>query len=143
MDNKHLAMWNWLYQNKNISDLFFNFSTDKNGATVIATGSGDTVVKQYMGNSSLRNYDFSIIQFKPVNSEIPNNSENATIMFDVEAVMDWIKKQNEDRNFPEFPSNCMIQKIEVLNNMPSVAGQDQAGAKYMFQCRVVYTQIGD
>ena len=76
MDNKHLAMWNWLYQNENISDLFFNFSTDKNGATVIATGSGDTVVKQYMGNSSLRNYDFSIIQFKPVNAEIPNNSEN-------------------------------------------------------------------
>jgi len=89
-------MWNWLYQNQNISDLFFNFSTDKNGATVLATGSGDSVVKQYIGNSSLRNYDFSIIQFKPVNSEVPNNSENATIIFDVESVMSWVKKQNEE-----------------------------------------------
>ena len=57
-----------------------------------------------------------------------------------QALMDWIEEQNRKENFPEFPENCQIKKIETLQNMPNLSGinGEQSLARYMIQGRVLY-----
>lgn len=142
MTNKHQAVWDWMYQCPAISDLYFNSGVARNGDTILATSAAEKAKKVYVGGSSLRQYDFTVVQFKTVNADVPNNPENVQVMVDVEQVMNWILAQNEQRNFPAFPENCTIQRIETLANMPTVAGQDATGAKFMFSARIVYLQQG-
>ena len=54
----------------------------------------------------------------------------------------WIEGQNQQKIYPDFGNNCRIEKIEVLQNMPNLAGINaKAGlAKYMIQGRVVYME---
>ena len=79
------------------------------------------------------------MQYIPVNMDVPNNEENADAMYSVEQFMDWVKSQNAQQSFPVF-EGCEVQRVEVLNNMPVVTGQDDEVAKYMFQCRVTYLE---
>ena len=65
---------------------------------------------------------------------------NLTAMNFAQAFMDWLEEQNKKRNYPEFPNNCQMKKIENLQNMPNLAGVNakEGLAWYMLQCRVVY-----
>ena len=139
MTNKHEAMVDYMTQCAEVKDLFFNFSTSENGDTVIAPIASDYVVQEYIDKSALKWYDFSIIQFQPLSTE-PNDDTNTTVIFDVEAVMQWIIDQEDAENYPDFGDKCEIQEISVLQDIPTVAGQDQSGAKYMFSCRVEYIE---
>ena len=140
MDNKHEAVWDWLYTCTEILNLFFNFGEAANGNTIAGTTVSDRAIKQYVDGTAVKQYDFAVTQFKPVNSQTPNNDENAQTLFDVEDVMRWVDTQNEARNYPDFPEGCQITKIENLYNMPAVAGQDELGAKYMFMVRINYIE---
>ena len=139
IDNKHDAVWNWLYQNEQIKRLYFNFSDTETGNTVIATDGGNNKLKEYTDGSILRAYDFALIQYLPLNTVDVNSNENAEVMFDAEQLMEWIDEQNEKRNFPIF-KGCTVTKVENLQNMPNVAGMDDTRAKYLFSCRITYLQ---
>lgn len=139
-DNKHQAVWDWLYSCPAVKDLFFNFGVAQNDNTIVGTQAAESIIKTYLGGATVREYDFAIIQFKPANTETPNSAENAEILFDTEAVMRWVDEQAKQRNFPAFPANCEIQSIKNLHNMPFVAGQDETGAKYMFTVRITYLE---
>jgi hypothetical protein len=137
-DDKHTAMWNWLYQCPELSDLFFTFSQNKNGSAVLVPMAKEKAVKTFLDGSTINHYDFMLVLYKEINADTPNNTENVDVMVDVEKCMDWIETQNKDRNFPLFPTGCTVQRVENIQNMPTVAGQDESGAKYMFACRVIY-----
>lgn len=139
-DNKHKAIWDWLFANDEISALFFNFSTTEENDTTIAPIVSEKKIKEYIDGSALCCYDFAIIQYRTFNSEVPNVTENTETIFDVEKVMTWIEKQNKIRNFPKFPNGCIVTKVENLQDMPEVAGINDTQAKYMFSCRVSYIQ---
>ena len=76
-DNKHDAVMQWLYRNEDIKRLFFNFADTQNGNVVIGTGTGNYKLKEYADGSMLRAYDFSMIQYLPLNTFDVNSSENA------------------------------------------------------------------
>jgi len=137
--NKHDAMFTYMQGCPQISDLFFNFSTSENGNTVIATTSNEFEVESYIDKSALKWYDFAVIQFRPLSID-PNDDTNADILFDVEQVMEWVEAQEDAENYPDFGDKCDVQEISVLQDVPTVAGQDQTGAKYMFSCRVEYLE---
>lgn len=67
--------------------------------------------------------------------------KNAEQAQTVQSFMDWIDEQNRARKFPFF-EGCDVLSIENLQNMPNLAGVNEAGtvAKYMFQVRVRYYQ---
>ncbi len=139
-DNKHQAVWDWLYRNEEISALFFNFSTSEENDTVIAPIVSDNVIRKYVDGTAVKQYDFAVIQYQRYNSEIPNVTENAEIIFDVEQVMEWIDERNRERDFPKFPDGCVITKVENLQDMPEVTEVSETGAKYMFSVRISYIQ---
>ena len=138
-DNKHDALMEWLFSNESIRRLYFNFSDTQNGNVVVATNSGNYVMKRFVDGSSIRAYDFAMIQYKPLNTVDVNSNENAEIMFDAEQLMDWIDEQEKNRTYPHF-QGCTVMKVENLQNMPSVAGMNDTEAKYLFSCRITYLQ---
>ncbi len=138
-DNKHLAVWEWLMQNEDIKRLYFNFSDTQNGNITIATSPANAALKKYVNGDKLKAYDFSLIQYKPLNTVDVNSEENAEIMFDAEQLMDWIDEQERRKNYPYF-RGCAVQKVESLPNMPSIAGMNDQIAKYLFSCRITYLE---
>ena len=57
--------------------------------------------------------------------------------------MEWLEEQDSQKNYPAFPDNCKIEKMEVLQNMPNLAGVNtEAGlARYMVQCQITYKEL--
>lgn len=142
-DSKHQSVWNWIYENDEISDLFFNFSTSESGDVVIATDATDFIETRYVDGTTKRHYDFSIVSYQDLNTDAPNDTLNIKIIESVESLMEWVRTQNKLRNFPVFPDNCSVLKVEVLQDIPTVAGQDETTAKYLFGCRITYIQKGE
>lgn len=137
--DKHLAVWEWLYKNEQISRLYYNFSDSGMDNTVLIT-LGDNRIRRYIDGSEMRQYDFSIAQYKEMNATEPNSDENVSVMIDAGKVMQWIEEQEKLHNYPNFPDGCIITKVEPLQAMPSVAGMDEMEAKYLFSCRITYYQ---
>lgn len=136
-NNRNEALQGWLAESPFVTDLYFNFGPAEAGVTSLAPVSGERVLKHYIDGTALMCYEFGVVQFKPVNMDVPNNTDNADAMYDVELFMDWVKEQNRLRNFPNF-EGCDVQRVEVLNNLPFAAGTDDEVAKYMYTCRVTY-----
>lgn len=139
VSNRNQALQEWLQDCPYATDLYFNFAPAEPGVTGVSPVSGEAVIKRYLGGYSLKGYDFGVVQYIPVNMDVPNNTENTDAMHSVEQFMDWVKEQNAQKNLPDF-EGCAVQRVEVLNNMPVVSGQDDEVAKYMFQCRVTYLE---
>ena len=61
----------------------------------------------------------------------------------VQSFMEWLETQDRHKRYPVFPDNCKIEKMEVLQNMPNLAGVNtESGlARYMVQCQITYKEI--
>lgn len=135
--NKNAAMLTWLAGCPLIYDLFFNFSDGASGNTVVATNARSQPLRRYVDGGTLEAYDFTLIRLDKV-STVPNSAENASVMFSVEALMEWLRGRNAAGDFPDFGDENSVQSVELLQNVPTVAGWDDEGAKYQFACRVTY-----
>ena len=74
-------------------------------------------------------YSFTIILYKST-ADIavvklegyPN--ENISDMSDIQALIDWIREQNELHNYPNFGENCIIDDINTTTENPNFDGID-------------------
>lgn len=137
--SKNAAILRWISASPFVCDLYFNFLPARVGATGVETISGERTIKRYISGGALKAYEFGVIQYKGLNQDVPNSEENAETLAEIEDFMTWAENQNRLRNYPEF-EGCAIQKLEVLNNLPVVSGQDGEKAKYLFTVRVTYLE---
>lgn len=137
MDNKHLAMQKYIAQYPDAEKVFFNRNVIEDGNISLEPIFSDNTVKEYVDGSAIKNYDFAIVYVKNV-SDLPNTTDNAEDIYDVEKFMDWIKEQNKSKNLPYFGENCQVLSIRNLQNMPNTSEQDERHTRYMFLCRVEY-----
>lgn len=123
------------------SFLYFNSSTDKAGRVSVETVYSDVWEKRFIRDVGIKVYEFAVVQMLPQDqgTSLLNVEQTKT----VQTFMDWIDEQNRRRNFPKF-EGCRVLSIENLQNMPNLAGVNEAGtvAKYMFQVRVRYYTEG-
>lgn len=140
IESKSKAVWDWFYGNEEISRLYFNFSDVQLNNTVITTETSDNAVKEFIDGTKEKVFDFAVVQYKELNTVDVNSSENAEVLTDAETLMNWIDEQESKRNYPKFPPNCVITKVENLQNMPSVSGMDDIYVKYLFSCRINYIE---
>lgn len=146
MDNKHMAVWEWLLTCPQIRDLCFNFSTDTNGITVLEpdTAFGDVWAEgmPYIDGSGEKIYTFNIVQFRELTTE-SNVQKNVDVLMDVTKIISWIKEQNKAANYPDFPDNCIINEVEALPSEGGVSAETEKGARYMFSVQIKYYQGKD
>lgn len=119
-------------------ELTFNNSQEEPNSFSFVTNYSDKERKRYVRVGAEKEYGFTIIIVKPYSTH--EDDLNLEAMNMVQGFMEWIEEQNKTKNYPVFPDNCQIRKLENLQNMPSLAGiNSEAGlARYMLQCRLIY-----
>ncbi len=139
MANKHQAMYEYILQNETIQKLFYLTNEAQDNSVTITPVYSDEVIKQYIDGTAERQYDFAVALYKNL-SDVPFDMENLVSMTEAQSFMDWIDAQDAAGNFPDFGQACTVTKIRNLQDMPGVAGEDGKHIKYLFQCRVEYTE---
>ena len=113
------------------SPLYFNFINAKNDTNQLLTVSNDQYTNvSYIDGSVKRIYTFTIITFKSAAdnavvkaSGYPN--ENLSDMHDIQALIDWIKEQEELHNYPDFGEDCIVESITPTTDEPNFDGIDE------------------
>lgn len=121
--------------------LHFNFSPESLDSIAFITNYSDKVRKRYVRVGNEKEYGFTIEIVKSYSTDC--DDLNLEAMNFAQAFMDWLDEQERQRNYPKFPDNCQIKKIENLQNMPNLAGvnMEENLARYMIQCRVIYFEF--
>ena len=108
--------------------LFFNFGTVEDNAHQANTKSDDVSLhRPYVDGSVAKRYTFSIDSFKTVahNPVVQGYSdENITELEEVQKVLDWINDQDDLQIFPDFGSDCFVEKMTTLTTRPELVGVD-------------------
>lgn len=133
------------------SPLYFNFINAEDDTNQFVTQTQERYAsKRYIDGSVLKIYSFTIILYKStadiavVKMEgYPN--ENISDMSDIQALIDWIKEQNELHNYPDFGNDCIIDEIYTTTENPSFDGiNDQVSpplAIYSITIEIQYLDI--
>lgn len=120
--------------------LSFNFSPESVDSISLVTNYSDKIRKKFVTGKVQKEYGFSIIIVKSYSTD--QDDLNLEAMNFAQAFMDWLEEQNDNRNFPDFGDNCVVEKMENLQNMPNLSGvnYDEGLARYMMQARIIYTE---
>jgi hypothetical protein len=128
--------------------LYFNFLNAKDNNKQIITQANDTSInKPYVDGSVLKRYTFTIIDFRSVAYEaIPKvegyTSENVEELDDVQHIIDWITEQADERIYPNFGQDCIIEDMKTTTENPNLNGVDTsvtpALAKYSMTIQIDY-----
>lgn len=118
--------------------LRFNFSPESPDSIALVTNYSDRQIRKYVRVGAEKEYGFTIIITKQYSTDA--DDLNLEAMNFAQVFMDWIDAQGKAKNYPAFPENCQVKRMEVLQNMPNLAGinAEEAMARYMIQCRIVY-----
>ena len=112
------------------SPLYFNFINAEDDTNQIVTQSNERYAsRRYIDGSVMKIYSFTIVLHRSTtdiavvkSSGYPN--ENVADMSDIQALIDWITKQREAHNYPNFGENCIIDDIYTTTDNPSFDGID-------------------
>lgn len=110
------------------NSLFFNFAEEKDNSNQIATHGDDKALDQpYVDGSVLRRFTFTMYVYKAVtyNPVVKSEGyvdENVSDVSDIQALIDWVIEQNENKVFPNFGDSCIIESVEPTTNRPVLNG---------------------
>ena len=110
--------------------LFFNFAENEEGTNHFITET-DKKKKTYIDGSVLKQYTFTIASYVPVAysavvGDSNFNDQNMENMAIVQEILDWIEKQADDANYPDFGSECTIEDMRTLTGDPDLDGIDKS-----------------
>ena len=128
--------------------LYFNFLNAKDNSKQIITQSNEKILNEpYIDGSVLKRYNFTLIDFRSVTYEpIPKasgySSENVEELLDVQGIIDWITEQADERIYPNFGQDCIIEDMKTTTENPNLNGVDTsvtpALAKYSMTIQIDY-----
>lgn len=118
----------------------FNFSDDSPDSIGIMPSYGETVVKRFINGDCLKEYPFSIVITRDYSTG--QDEVNLEAMNMCQSIMQWIDKQNEQKNFPVFPDNCIVESIENMQNLPNISNVSEGkSARYVIQIKITYKEV--
>lgn len=130
MIDKNKAIIEYLLQCNSIKDspLYFNFINARDEDKQIITLTNDVEMSRpFIDGSVMRQYLFTLLDFKSVSDNplvtgVGYSNENVEEMADVQALIDWVKEQNDLHNYPDFGSDCIVEQIEPTSDNPKLEG---------------------
>lgn len=128
--------------------LFFNFAeAQDNNKQFVTAANSKSISKEYIDGSVLKQYTFTIIDYRSVSyqaivAEAGYSNENVEEHFDIQGIIDWITQQAENRNYPDFGEDCIIEDMAAVTDNPNLNGIDTsvkpALAKYSVSVQIRY-----
>lgn len=130
------------------SKVFFNFiNGEDNDKQIITIANDRSTQKPFIDGSVMKRYSFSLIDFRSASYQAlvtaPGYSnENVEEMLDVQSILDWVRTQADNRNFPNFGEDCIIDSMITSSETPNLNGVDTsvkpALAKYSMSIFIDY-----
>jgi len=129
------------------SPLYFNFAEEDADNIHFVAEANPNSVRTFVDGSVLRQYSFSIINYKSVahNPLIDKEGfidENMEDLAQVQSIIDWIEEQEELHNYPDFGANTSIDKMWCVTDDPNLHGVDISKnpplAKYSILIKIEY-----
>lgn len=130
------------------STLYFNFANIKDSITQFITLAQDVAIDTpFIDGAVLKRYSLTIISYlsisdNPVVKVAGYSNENVSDMAEVQALIDWISEQDNNRNYPDFGTQCEVESIRTTTNNPVLDQIDATRtpplAKYTFTIQVDY-----
>lgn len=129
------------------SPIFINFINAKdNDVQLLTDGNEVSLNRTFVDGSVLKRYTFSLVITKSItNMALAKDgvlSENIDDLADIQAFMDWVNAQGDDRNFPDFGEDCVIEEMHTTAENPSINGINTevspALALYSMEIRIDY-----
>ena len=128
--------------------VFFNaIEAEDNKKEIVTLANDKTTNRPFIDGSVEKRYTFTIIDFRTITYNpivtVPGyTNENVEDMLDVQGIIDWIDEQNDARNFPNFGTDCVIDRIYTATDNPNLNGVDTslapALAKYSIAVQIDY-----
>ena len=128
--------------------LFFNFAEESDNSNQIVIHSDEVGSDRvYVDGSADKHYTFTLyiyksVTFNPVVKLAGYTDENVADLGDVQALIDWINTQNDNKVFPNFGNSCIIESVETLSNKPKLNGVDKNTqpplAQYSITVKITY-----
>lgn len=125
--NKAVLDFITTYSGIETSRIFINFINAKYDDVQLMTSSNDVALnKKFVDGSVLKRYTFTLIITKSItNMAIAKDgmlSENIDDIADIQAFMDWINEQGDNRVYPNFGDSCIIEEMRTTSENPSLDG---------------------
>ena len=148
--DKNQALIEYLVQCPTISgnSLFFNFAEEEDNSNQIVANGDDVFLNQpYVDGSVLKEFTFTMYVYKAVayNPIVKNGAfvdESVSDVSDVQALIDWVIEQNENKVFPNFGESCIIESVEPTTNRPTLSGVNVTTqpplARYQVVIKITY-----
>ena len=128
--------------------VFFNaIQAEDNTKEIVTIANDRNAQRPYIDGTVEKQYTFTIMDFRsmsylPIVIGTGYSNENVEDMLDVQGVIDWIEEQNDNRNFPNFGTDCLIDSIRTGSENPNLNGLDTnsspALAKYSISVIINY-----
>lgn len=132
------------------SPIFVNFINAKdNDIQFITTSNDKTLDRKFIDGSVMKQYTFSIMITKSI-TDLPTlraleegqTNENISDLADIQLFMDWVNEQGDNRNYPNFGSDCVIEEMRTTTENPDLEGLNTevapALALYSVEIRIDY-----
>lgn len=149
--DKNEAVLNFLttYSGIQTSPIFINFINAKDNDVQLLTDGNDVALNRtFVDGSVMKRYTFSLVITKSITNmalaklETGVLSENIDDLADIQAFMDWVNEQGDNRNFPDFGTDCIIEEMHTNAENPSINGINTevspALALYSMEIRIDY-----
>lgn len=140
MVNKYKKITEWLQEYVPLHTwIFFNVLPAEPDAVTVNSVQNERVLEEYIDGSKRVEFLFAVALAKEFDTGTSENNLDALQEF--EEISAWVETQNDLRNFPNFGNSINIEKVEVLETVPSVSVDNQNQiAKYQGQFKITYVE---
>lgn len=122
----------------------FGFSQAENASVAIVPIPSKRYIAEWAEGGGECQYQFAVAAFQNISHEAHvsgQQTESVEDMALVQSVMEWIEEQNDDGNLPVLGGSLIAQEIKVLQDVPSIAGENDRIQKTLFSASLIYLEI--
>lgn len=141
MINRYEKISEWLKEyTPKFRWIYFNVTTSEADNLSLNSVQNERELDKFIDGSRRVEFLFALDLVKEYDTG--TSSINLEANREFETISEWIELMNKEKHFPDFGENVIIEQVDVLETVPSVTVDTQAGmAKYQGQFKITYMEM--
>lgn len=141
MVNRYEKISEWLKEyTPRFRWIYFNVTTSEADNLSLNSVQNERELDKFIDGSRRVEFLFALDLVKEYDTG--TSSINLEANREFEMISEWVELMNKEKHFPNFGENVIIEQVDVLETVPSVTVDTQAGmAKYQGQFKITYMEM--
>lgn len=141
MVNRYEKISEWLKEyTPRFRWIYFNVTTSEPDNLSLNSVQNERELDKFIDGSRRVEFLFALDLVKEYDTG--TSSINLEANREFETISEWVELMNKEKHFPNFGENVIIEQVDVLETVPSVTVDTQAGmAKYQGQFKITYMEM--